>query len=268
MILIVSSHAFGNRVDQNLAVEICRLIKRELKKLGVSYQDLAEQLDLSIVSVKRLLNNAQPMSMQRLIHISQIIELPLSQLLKLAEQNLNTLPLFTTEQDTAFYQCPPLFTFWSELAEHKTVDDIARRYQLDQASVHLYLRMLEKAELISLGINNQCKLLVPGHTAFEQGARYPEFFTTRVLSGLQKRVINIPVEDDQAFLVSLKAELTHQEFLEINHKLEDWMFTLLRDSQDIAARDGLKVTPYTFGFMGAQGAFHDTLPTIVRLTEK
>ncbi|KHT46694.1 hypothetical protein [Vibrio sinaloensis] len=50
-------------------------------------------------------------------------------------------------------------------------------------------------------------------------------------------------------------------------KLEDWMFNLLRESQDIRAREGLKVTPYTFGFMGAEGAFHAELPNIVRLTE-
>ncbi len=150
---------------------------------------------------------------------------------------------------------------------NKTVDDIAERYQLDAASIHLYLRKLEQAGLVSLGSLNQCKLIAPGHTAFEQGAKYPEFFSAKVLSGLQKRVINIPADDDQAFLISLKAELTHQEFQEINKKLEDWMFNLLRESQDIRARKGLKVTPYTFGFMGAEGAFHAELPNIVRLTE-
>lgn len=254
-------------MEQQLAREVCRLIKQELKSRAISYQDLAHELDLSQVSVKRLLNNAQPMSMQRLIHISQLIEFPLSILLEKAEANLHAIPLFTTEQDDAFYHCPPLFTFWSELAEHKTVEEITKRYDLDPASVHLYLRKLEKVGLISLGLNNQCKLQVAGHTAFEQGAKYPDFFTARVLEGLQQRVVNIAVDDDQAFLVSLKAELTQQEFSEINAKLEEWMFNLLRESQDLRAREGLKVMPYTFGFMGAQGAFHDKLPTIVRLTE-
>ncbi|KGY09964.1 helix-turn-helix domain-containing protein [Vibrio sinaloensis] len=254
-------------MDQQLAQEVCNLVKQKLKSRGASYQDLAAELDISEVSVKRLLNNAQPMSMQRLIAISQWLEFPVSKLLEQAEKNLHAIPLFTPEQDAAFYACPALFTFWSELAENKTVDEIADRYLLDAASIHLYLRKLEQAGLVSLGPLNQCKLLVPGHTAFEQGAKYPEFFSAKVLSGLQKRVINIPVDDDQAFLISLKAELTHQEFQEINKKLEDWMFNLLRESQDIRARKGLKVTPYTFGFMGAEGAFHAELPNIVRLTE-
>ncbi|MCS0398362.1 hypothetical protein ND972_16395 [Vibrio diabolicus] len=40
------------------------------------------------------------------------------------------------------------------------------------------------------------------------------------------------------------------------------MFTLLGDSQNQQSRKGLNVRPYTFGFMGAQGAFHDKLPLI------
>jgi len=254
-------------MDQKLAQEVCVILKQQLKSRGIAYQDLAKDLEISEVSVKRLLNNTQPMTMQRLIHISHLIGFPLSKILQQAEEKLNSIPLFTQEQDAAFYDCPALFTFWSELAEHKTVEDIAERYQLDPASIHLYLRKLEKVGLVSLGVHNQCKLLVPGHTAFEQGAKYPEFFTTRVLNGLQKRVVNIPVEDDQAFLISLKAELTHEEFKQITKKLEDWMFNLLRESQDLRLREGLKVAPYTFGFMGAKGAFHDTLPTIVRLTK-
>lgn len=254
-------------MEQQLAQEVCNLVKQELKSRGLSYQDLASELDISEVSVKRLLNNAQPMSMQRLIHIGQLLDFPLSKLLEQAEKNLHAIPLFTPEQDAAFYDCPALFTFWSELAENKTVADIAERYQLDQPSLHIYLRKLEQAGLVSLGLNNQCKLRVPSHTAFEQGAKYPEYFSAKVLSGLQKRVNNIPVDDDQAFLISLKAELTQQEFQEINKKLEDWMFNLLRESQDLRAREGLKVAPYTFGFMAAAGAFHAELPNIVRLTE-
>lgn len=255
-------------MDQQLAQEVCRVIKQELKSRAISYQDLADELAISQVSVKRLLNNAQPMSMQRLIHISQRLDFPLSKLLDKAEKKLRTIPLFTEAQDEAFYHYPALFTFWSELADNKTVEQIAQQYQLNQASLHLYLRKLEKVGLVSLGLNNQCKLLVPSHTAFEQGARYPEHFDSHVLSGLQQRVINIPLEDDQAFLISLKAELTHQEFIEINSKLEEWMFNLLRESQDLSSRAGLKVSPYTFGFMGAQGAFHAELPPILPLTDE
>ena len=87
-----------------------------------------------------------------------------------------------------------------------------------------------------------------------------------MLNRLQDRVIDLPLEDNQAFLISLKAELTHEEFIEISHKLDDWMFNKLRESQDLRAREGLTVAPYTFGFMAAKGAFHDELPPIPNMT--
>ncbi|MGF1737044.1 helix-turn-helix domain-containing protein [Photobacterium satsumensis] len=249
-------------MEDQLSHEVCRQLKKELKGKNINYRALSAQLDISEVSIKRLLNNQQPLSMQRLIAICNIIEMPLSKLLEEAENNLFKIPLFTTEQDQAFWDCPALFTFWTKLTEHQSVEQIASNYQLDQASVHLYLRRLEKVGLIALGLNNGIKLCVPTHTAFEKGSKFPEFFTRQVLTRLQERVINIPTNDDDAFLITLKAELTHEEFQEVIHKLDDWLFNLLRESQDVRLREGLSVTPYSFGLMAAKGAYHDELPAI------
>lgn len=249
-------------MDSKLTQEVCRIVKRELKSANISYRELASQLNISEVSIKRLLNNQQSLSIQRLISISSLLKLPLSKLLEDAEKNINMVPLFTQEQDQAFFDCPALFTFWTELTEHRSVAQISERYDLDQASIYLYLRSLEKVGLIKLGPENSCKLCVPTHTAFEKGSKFPDFFTGQVLTRLQQRVINLPAEDNQAFLITLKAELTHEEFMEINNQLDDWMFNLLRKSQDLNARNGLEVSPFTFGFMAAKGAFHDKLPEI------
>ncbi|MBC7002973.1 helix-turn-helix transcriptional regulator [Photobacterium sp. BZF1] len=252
-------------MEEQLSFEVCRILKRELKNNSINYKALSAQLGISDVSIKRLLNNQQPLSMQRLIAICQFIDVPLSKLLAEAEKNLFKIPVFTVEQDQAFWDNPALFTFWTKLTEHQSVDEISEMYQLDNASVHRYLRQLEKVGLISLGLANEVKLCVPTHTSFEKGSKFPAFFTRQVLTRLQERVINIPADDEDAFLITLKAELTHEEFNEVVQKLDDWLFNLLRESQDHRAREGLKVTPYTFGFMAAKGAFHDELPSIPNL---
>ncbi|GAL35409.1 predicted transcriptional regulator [Vibrio maritimus] len=254
-------------MESRLAQEVCALIKAELKRSKLPYRVLGERLGVSEVSVKRMLNSHQSLSVERLIAISENLDMPLSKLIAKAEKNLSCIPLFTKEQDLAFFNCPPLFTLWTELTEHRSLNEIQERHQLISASLYRYLRMLEDVGLVTLDIHGRPSLNVPTHTAFEQGAKYPVFFTSQVLNRLQQRVLNLPANDDQAFLTMLKAELTHEEFSAINKKLEDWMFTLLGDSQNQQSRKGLNVHPYTFGFMGAQGAFHDELPLIPNLSQ-
>ncbi|CCO47890.1 putative Helix-turn-helix XRE-family like protein [Vibrio nigripulchritudo SOn1] len=253
-------------MNDRLTKEICAILKRDLKKSSVSYVQLAAELDISEVSVKRLLNGGQPLSMQRLVAISQVVGRSLSNLFKEAEENIHQIPLFSQEQDEAFVQYPPLFTFWSELAANLSVEDIGQKYQLTDASIHLYLRKLEQLELVELGLNNACKMTLPAHAAFEKGSRFSSFFTGQRLSNLQKRVLALKADEEDGFLISLCAELTSEEFQEINQKLEDWMFNKLRESQELSAREGLKVTPYTFGFMAAKGKYHEELPEIPNIT--
>ncbi|WP_104403179.1 helix-turn-helix domain-containing protein [Vibrio penaeicida] len=252
-------------MDTRLLQETCAILKRELKSNHISYKALANELNISEVSVKRLLNNIQPLSMQRMMTISQLVNFPLSKILAEAERNAFSIPLFTSEQDLAFCDCPALFTFWTELSENNSPEEIGQRHELDDASLYQYLRKLENFKFIELQANNNCKVLVPAHTAFEKGAKFSSFFTHQVLNGLKERVVDIPLEDDQAFLISLKAELTKEEFAEVSLKLEEWMFNKLRESQNLKEREGLKVSPYTFGFMGAQGAFHGEMPKIPKI---
>ncbi|MGF1908410.1 helix-turn-helix transcriptional regulator [Vibrio kasasachensis] len=247
--------------------EITRLLKVELKKHNMAYRDLALVLSISEVSVKRLLNGQQVISLQRILTVSAHLGISLSKLISQAEQNVNQLIFFTEQQDEAFFQFPPLFTLWSELAEQRKVEKIAERYDLDPASLHTYLRKLEHLELIELDIGNQYKLIKPSHTAFERGAKYPVFFVEDVLSRLKNRVLNIEADDRSAFLLSMKAELTAEEFQEINDQLDEWMFNKLKESQAVTTRQELNTQPYTFGFMAAKGAFHDQLPVIPRVDD-
>ncbi|WP_241911005.1 helix-turn-helix domain-containing protein [Vibrio splendidus] len=90
-------------MDEQLSLEVCKLLKRELKRCNISYRTLATELEVSEVSVKRLLNNLQPLSIQRLIAIVNLTETPVSKLLSEAEENISSIPVFSQEQDDAFY---------------------------------------------------------------------------------------------------------------------------------------------------------------------
>lgn len=143
-----------------------------------------------------------------------------------------------------------------------SVTEVAIQYNLNQASTYRYLRLLESVNLIQLGLNNQTKLLVPGHTAFDKGAHFPSFFTQQRLESLQERVLRVTSEDNEAFLISLKAELTANEFQELNTRLVDWMFTMLKQTMTVTERIEKDRNEYTFGFMAAKGSFGSELPPL------
>ncbi|WP_394253071.1 XRE family transcriptional regulator [Vibrio profundi] len=246
-------------MDERLAQAVCLVIKSELRKEKITYQRVAESLEVSEVSVKRLLNNVQPLSMQRLISISQLIDLPLSKLLQRAEKSLDHLHLFTAQQDEAFYQRPHLFTLWSALAEQKSIDDLIQQYGLKQTVMYQYLRELEQLGLIELKLANQYQLLMPADSAFDKGAKFPTYFMSRRLTRLCQRVENLSVDDKDAFVTSMIAELTETEFLQLNQKLEEVMFNQLRQSQASNKQNADQRKPYTFALMAAQGSDHEKL---------
>ncbi len=246
-------------MEERLAQAVCWVVKSELKKKRIAYHSVAERLEVSEVSVKRLLNNTQPMSMQRLICISELIGCPLSKLLRRAEESLNHLHLFTTQQDEAFYQRPQLFTLWSALSEQKSIDEVIEQYSLKQAVMYQYLRELERLGLIELKLANQYQLLMPADSVFDKGAKFPKYFMSRRLTRLCRRVEDLSVDDNDAFVASMIAELTEAEFSQLNKKLEDVMFNQLRQSQ---TRDKQQVElrkPYTFALMAAQGTDQEKL---------
>ncbi|MEF1192428.1 helix-turn-helix transcriptional regulator, partial [Vibrio parahaemolyticus] len=59
-------------------------LKRQLKLAGLHYVDVAQHLDLSEGSVKRLLAEGQHISPERLERICQLIGLDMAELFKLA----------------------------------------------------------------------------------------------------------------------------------------------------------------------------------------
>jgi len=77
-------------------------IKSLLKSKGLTYADLAGALDVSEVTVKRVLNN-NDISLQRLVQISNILGVSLFEELAELEMAPKKSYIFTTKQDDYFF---------------------------------------------------------------------------------------------------------------------------------------------------------------------
>ncbi|MGR5126643.1 helix-turn-helix domain-containing protein [Photobacterium swingsii] len=235
--------------------EICVRLKRHLKKAGISYKTLATEMALSEVSVKRLLNRQQPLSIGRIAEIAELVQTPLSSIIAEAEKAIAAPPLFTLEQDLAFCERPELYTLLLTIIDDKAdAKALMTKYNLNEPSMYLYLRELEKIGLIALLSGMQFKLTVPRHIAFSDAAKFSMHFKNQIIDNLQARIQTIVPSSKTAYFITSKLRLTEEEFRQYNLKLEEMMFEALKLSQTRDAATA-HTNDYTIIDIGAQGSY-------------
>ncbi|MCW8345466.1 helix-turn-helix domain-containing protein [Vibrio sp. ZSDZ65] len=243
--------------ELNLA--ICKEIKQRLKQSGWSYKNIAEQLGTSEVSIKRLLNGQSHLSVSKLNEICELIKVPLSKVITTAEDAIKTVSLFTSEQDSAFYDKPELYTIFHEIVnENANSSQLMTVFNLNEPSTYLYLRSLEKLNLIKMLKGSDFVLQVPKSTAFSEQAKFPLLFKNCVIESVQKHVQVISPNDKNAYFITCKLRLTQQEFSDYNLKLEQLMFEALRLSQTRNSATP-NTQEYTIIDMAAKGVHHPKL---------
>lgn len=245
--------------------EICTAIKRHLKKAGISYKEVSEFSGISEIGIKRLLNGHQSLSILKLQKICKLIQLPLSAIITEAEEALDSVSLFTDEQDAAFCKEPALFTIFQEIVnEGANAQQLMASFDLNEPSLHIYLRKLEQLKLITMLLGLKFHVIVPANIAFSEQARFSVMFKNQVIDALKQAVQYIDANDKQAYFITTKLRLTEDEFKEYNTKLEELMFKTLKISQS-HSRVSEGVNDYAIVDMGAKGIFHPKLKAPVNL---
>nr|WP_275660758.1 XRE family transcriptional regulator [Vibrio mediterranei] len=242
-----------------IAKQICEELKRALKNSKMSYLDVAKALQVSEVSVKRMLNLHQPLSISRMNDIAALTQIPLSTIVLNAENAVSEVPTYTEQQDSAFCQSPELYTLMTGIIdEYLSADELMQRYDLDKQSMYLYLRDLENVGLITLSEGLEFKLSVPRHIAFGKHSQFANFFKNQVIDALKAEVQEIDPDDNNVYLISAKLTLTEEEFHQYNLELEELMINAHKLSQ---SRYGSaeRYNEYTILDMGAKGTFQPKL---------
>ncbi|MGF1871092.1 helix-turn-helix domain-containing protein [Photobacterium indicum] len=244
---------------------ICEMLKRQLKKSGIAYKEVATQLEVSEVSIKRLLNGHQSLSLSRVREISQLLQIPLSSIIAEAEESMAVVSIFTKEQDHSFYEMPELYTIFHEIV-NKNADSkqLMELFGLNEPSMYLYIRELEKLGLISILFGLAFKLSVPKNITFSDSAKFPILFKNEVIENLQKQVQKIDSNNKNTYLIISQLRLTEDEFRQYNLKLEEVMLDALKLSQTRGA-SSINTNEYTIVDMGARGIHHPELKMPVNI---
>ncbi|AZZ35729.1 hypothetical protein CIK05_02575 [Bdellovibrio sp. qaytius] len=135
--------------SQALESSLKDAIKSVLKLQKKSYEDLAEELEISVPTVKRILTKEE-IGLSRLLHICDYLKVSLTELEKIANHNKNaTKNTFTEKQEEFLAKNTNYLTFLLMMYSGQTLEEIQSKTKIDDKSMKLYLLRLEKLDLIT-----------------------------------------------------------------------------------------------------------------------
>ncbi|MCC5878819.1 MAG: helix-turn-helix transcriptional regulator [Idiomarina sp.] len=158
-------------MNQLVITRALEQVKQRLNERGIQYQALARQFDVSVNTIKRMLNG-DDISMQRLLMLAEICDLNVEQLLSNATQQHAEHTYISDRQDAAFAEDPALFTLFTRLFYEQTpLTEVVAKLGLDEIETYQYLRTLEDIELLELSPGNRFRFLVSPPLGFKRNSR-------------------------------------------------------------------------------------------------
>lgn len=148
--------------------EIMAEVKRKMKILNLTQDQLAKELKVSLPTIKRWLAG-KGVTLVILRRLSEVLGCPLSELILSAEDQGLESYTYTLEQEKILAQEPKLLAFLDLLISGKSVQAIRSRYGLSPDIVTKMLLKLDKIGLIEVHPKERVKLLLHGEPQWIKG---------------------------------------------------------------------------------------------------
>lgn len=127
--------------------KIKAVIKDLLKKKDITYEDLAEQMDCSVPTIKRILG-PEELTLNRLLQLCEIVEVDFAELEELTKDTDEKEEKYTPAQEEFLAKNRSYLAYMMKLFSGESPKQIAEKFNLTQRSTDKYLIGLEKQGLI------------------------------------------------------------------------------------------------------------------------
>ena len=139
--------------------QLINTIKRELKRQGLTYRDVAVALELSEASVKRVFSSRR-LTVDRLFELSKLLGYTLAELAQVSQAAAPQLKNLTHGQEARLVADTKLLLVAVCLLNHWPLADIVARYRLTEAEALKRALLLDRMGLIELLPGNRVRLKV------------------------------------------------------------------------------------------------------------
>ncbi|WP_137936006.1 helix-turn-helix transcriptional regulator [Chitinivorax sp. B] len=154
-------------------------LKRQLRAYGLTYADVAQRINLSESSVKRLLSRKE-MTLTRLEELCGLLDMELSDLARLATEHEATVRHLTAAQEKELVSDSTLLLVAVCIINHWTASRIVATYRLTEAECIQHMLRLDRLGLIDLMPGNRVRLKVARDFSWLPSGPIEYFFRQRV----------------------------------------------------------------------------------------
>jgi len=208
-------------------VQLVSVLKQALKSHGLNYVDVAQHLELSEASVKRLFAQCR-FSLERLDQICQMMGLEISDLVAemSRQQTKQQLSQLTVEQEQELASDATLLLVTVCVLNGWSLAELVTHYHFSETECIHYLAVLDRMKLIQLLPLNRIKLLVAVNFTWLKNGPIQQFFQQQLAADFfdtrfdreheQLTVMNGMLSDGAMAVFQRKLRQLAQDFDELN----------------------------------------------------
>lgn len=189
---------------------LTRALKQSLKEQSKTYADLAAGIGLSEASIKRLFSE-QSFSLRRLDEICDWLNIEISDLVRKAEANLDTISELTGEQEKELAADTKLLMVATLVTNHWQFHEILQHFTLVETELIQLLAKLDKLHMIQLLPGNRVKLLTAKNFSWRKDGPVQNFFYENVQTEFFKSKFDQP-DEYMRFMVGMLSVESKQRF--------------------------------------------------------
>ena len=221
--------------------QIFQALKQRLKNHRLNYRDVAKELGLSEVSIKKMFS-AEKISLERLERIANLMDLSLLDIIKSIEDEAEEIKLLDLRQEKALMNNNKLFVVLQLLLRSWSENEILKEYSFSKEELTGAFVKLDKLSIIKLLPNNRVKLLVSKNLEWRKDGPIVEAFERFVQKEFFKYEFN--GHSDSHYFLS--KELSMESFRILQRKMEK-MVQEINEASEIDNRlDKSQISTYAF----------------------
>lgn len=188
-------------------------LKKCLKAQDLTYRDVAEKLELSEASVKRLFAE-ENFSLERLEQICGLLGMEIADLVKQMEADQQRIHELSEEQERELAADAGLLLVAFLAVNGWSFTEILQRHKLTEAELIRHLARLDRIHLIELLPQNRIKLLIAPNFSWRRNGPIQQFFT----KNLQEDFLKSQFNDKAANFQFLSGMLTNSSIEQLRKK--------------------------------------------------